>query len=546
MTRNDNFLCLFIILSVNILALGQSVQFYEQAKSCSFMDETTGYSLIWHTNCTGYVNFVLNSRNFPTTQGNFWIGVSFDLLSQELVLIEVNNGFVTVQPARIYGNEPPQKNLMSPFLASPRGNFFGASLEATFSIHQSLLTGCKQWIFYTSPSGNNCMLQNQVTNQYGQYGGAGTPNYFRPEIPLIGNTAIYNGQQPQRYYNINNDLSSSYNYDPQISNSQQQRGAIYPQAYQVGMAAPQLSHNGQAGQYGSNSPQYPTNQYGQYMNGGQNGSRYSSVSLPQYGNNQYMSSQYSQYGGGAQFGASPATSPYAALQRSPNNYNQQQGSEYSNNYNYRAMQQQPQQQVASVPPGMSLSQIFAQLDDMPHTIYGTNRPYPAKMEKDKKSRRKRQSVNINNDYKQPGQQLQGTAYEGQDKHFVRSTPYFDSPYTPYYLPAANKLIYDQVSPHPYGYPSFGAPNTDNPSTWRFFDPGANSTPMYYPYRTATAGDVAQQPYKMQETDQRAINFDDVVKCDGGVDPYWCANYVSQFVHWQKSTSLSRPRVRALP
>lgn len=83
--------------------------------------------------------------------------------------------------------------------------------------------------------------------------------------------------------------------------------------------------------------------------------------------------------------------------------------------------------------------------------------------------------------------LKGTAYEGQDDQFVRTTPYFDSPYQPTYLnnnPATVSTYNSpQVKYYNDGRGNYGLPSLDN-TPWRFFDPGMNNTPMYYPYRTA--------------------------------------------------------------
>jgi len=63
----------------------------------------------------------------------------------ELALVENLNMMVSVTPAKLYPNSPPQKSLMSGMLINPRGAFFGGSLEATWQVHESLLTGCKEW-----------------------------------------------------------------------------------------------------------------------------------------------------------------------------------------------------------------------------------------------------------------------------------------------------------------------------------------------------------------------------------------------------------------
>lgn len=46
------------------------------------------FQVFWHTNCTGYVNFVLNFRNFPV-YGNFWTGIGFGLIVSFYLLLIV-------------------------------------------------------------------------------------------------------------------------------------------------------------------------------------------------------------------------------------------------------------------------------------------------------------------------------------------------------------------------------------------------------------------------------------------------------------------------
>lgn len=68
--------------------------------------------------------------------------------SLELVLIEVINGIVNVQQAKLSPGQAPQKGPIggSGFLLNPRGSFIGGStLEATFSIDETLLDACKEW-----------------------------------------------------------------------------------------------------------------------------------------------------------------------------------------------------------------------------------------------------------------------------------------------------------------------------------------------------------------------------------------------------------------
>ncbi|KAI1708860.1 protein kinase domain-containing protein [Ditylenchus destructor] len=429
------------------IVVTQSSLINPQARLCSFTDDSTGYSVFWHTNCTGY--------------------------SLELVLVEVVNGFVNVQPAKLYPGQPPQKNFAAPYLVAPRGAFFGASLEATFSIHESLLTGCKEWTFYSAPT--------RIGAPYG-----GQP--YSKQVCNVAETCSRNncvrGQLPY-------DAIYNYGNSPYFRPEQNFPGSS---AFQQPIVTPALQRNDQL--YGSN------NVYG------------SQPMYDQYG-------QYNTLRQPAQMGY--AQGPYTGL-----------SGQYQNQF---MTQQRPfynQQQQYGFDPtrqrAPTLTQIFSQYDAASNT---NQRLYNGYM---LPAREYPWNQNSANGFRSS---LKGTAYEGQDDQFVRTTPYFDSPYQPTYLnnnPATVSTYNSpQVKYYNDGRGNYGLPSLDN-TPWRFFDPGMNNTPMYYPYRTAVFDNTQMsQNYGRTNLRMNDANFrlTDSIKCDKGTDPSWCADYVREFVHWQQ-------------
>ncbi|KAL3094772.1 hypothetical protein niasHS_006067 [Heterodera schachtii] len=153
-------LLIFVIFTSSVVRPSQKL-----VRQCSFTDEMSNFYASWHTNCSGLVSFVINAFNFPRPKvpfGNglsdfspyshFWIGIGIRLVSTELIVVESQpNGAVLVSQARIEPNRPPQRQIGQGILLNPRGSFFGTTLEATFSIDESLLRGCKEFLFYTTP-----------------------------------------------------------------------------------------------------------------------------------------------------------------------------------------------------------------------------------------------------------------------------------------------------------------------------------------------------------------------------------------------------------
>lgn len=62
-----------------------------------------------------------------------------------MALIENYNGFVKISPAKFISGLPPQKDFTNGLLRNTNGQFFGSALEATFSISEAILSGCKEW-----------------------------------------------------------------------------------------------------------------------------------------------------------------------------------------------------------------------------------------------------------------------------------------------------------------------------------------------------------------------------------------------------------------
>ncbi|KAI3414079.1 hypothetical protein GPALN_011545 [Globodera pallida] len=162
-------LVLFIVQLLIVFCDGGAAVQQQLIRPCSFTDELNGFYASWHTNCSGLVNFVINSYNFPrpkvpsVTSGfpafsppfaNFWIGIGFRLVSTELIIVENQaNGGVLISQARVEPDRPPQRQIGHGILLNPRGSFVGGTtLEATFSIDESLLRGCKEFLFFAMPT----------------------------------------------------------------------------------------------------------------------------------------------------------------------------------------------------------------------------------------------------------------------------------------------------------------------------------------------------------------------------------------------------------
>uniref|UniRef100_A0A183C329 ZP domain-containing protein n=1 Tax=Globodera pallida TaxID=36090 RepID=A0A183C329_GLOPA len=74
--------------------------------------------------------------------------------STELIIVENQaNGGVLISQARVEPDRPPQRQIGHGILLNPRGSFVGGTtLEATFSIDESLLRGCKEFLFFAMPT----------------------------------------------------------------------------------------------------------------------------------------------------------------------------------------------------------------------------------------------------------------------------------------------------------------------------------------------------------------------------------------------------------
>lgn len=62
-----------------------------------------------------------------------------------MVMVEVIDGFIMINQAELVPNRVPLKTSIGSLVQNVHGNFFGSSLEATFSIHESVLNACKEW-----------------------------------------------------------------------------------------------------------------------------------------------------------------------------------------------------------------------------------------------------------------------------------------------------------------------------------------------------------------------------------------------------------------
>ncbi|CAK5010842.1 unnamed protein product [Meloidogyne enterolobii] len=125
--------------------------------------------------------------------------------------------------------------------------------------------------------------------------------------------------------------------------------------------------------------------------------------------------------------------------------------------------------------------------------------------------------------------LKGTAYEGQDNIYPRIENT---------IPVAN--------PQYEALENWKTKQGKHQENWHPIEQGGvNKSQMYWPWRTkigqqdVMAGDFNENKEEKQFeqfkgkdvglSQTKKLNFFDPKKCDGGIDPYWCKDYIKQFM-----------------
>nr|CAD2187960.1 unnamed protein product [Meloidogyne enterolobii] len=145
--------------------------------------------------------------------------------------------------------------------------------------------------------------------------------------------------------------------------------------------------------------------------------------------------------------------------------------------------------------------------------------------------------------KKRGKQKQRTAYEGQDNIYPRienTIPAANPQVMSFFSAFGGKIEYEALE-------NWKTKQGKHQENWHPIEQGGvNKSQMYWPWRTkigqqdVMAGDFNENKEEKQQFEQfkgkdvglpqtKKLNFFDPKKCDGGIDPYWCKDYIKQFM-----------------
>uniref|UniRef100_A0A1I8B811 Uncharacterized protein n=1 Tax=Meloidogyne hapla TaxID=6305 RepID=A0A1I8B811_MELHA len=437
-------------------------------------------------------------RNFPRTPNypmngffdeqlfrgqHFWI---------ELAMIENPSGsFVSVTPARFEAGRPPIREFGGGILINPRGTFIDSTIVATFAIDESFFgIGCIELLFFTSLTPINapygsipyskiiCDLTKTCArfqcSEYGPipFGGTLPPmdyldGHFDQFIPPFGSLP------PQSYSPL---FPQSTNYLNNLNNNPLNNYQNYPFSNQFGQQQqlPYLNRD-------------LTNLY----------------NCPPF-NQQYLQS--------SSFYPQSDYNPY--FNRIPLSFN-----ERSKKIKKRGKQKQESlnNQKTTNSSSNNLNNILLKESSFKFKRQILSNPIVSPFT---------QQQNNNNGISS----LKGTAYEGQDNPFPRVENT---------LPSAN--------PQYEALENWKTKQEKQQQNWHPIDQGGvNKSQMYWPWRTeigqqnVLAGNLNENKGEKQQFEHfigkdgglpraKNLNFYDPAKCDGGIDPYWCKDYIQQFM-----------------
>nr|CAD2132875.1 unnamed protein product [Meloidogyne enterolobii] len=481
---------------------------------CSFNDESTGFYSSWHSNCSGLVNFIVNMRNFPRTSNfpligffdepifreqHFWIGIGFRLISTEMAIVENPSGsFVSVTPARFEPGRPPIREVGGGILINPRGTFIDSTIVANFAIDESFFgIGCIELLFFNALTPINapyggiphsrtiCDLTKTCSRfpcpEYGSipsFGGISPPmdyldNNLNQFIPPPQTYSPYFPQSTNYFQNYNNNPLNNYQNYP-FSNQFDQK---LRQQQQLSYLNKDLIFNNCPPTFNEQSLQFSSSLY------------------PQYDNNPYFS-------------------------RIPLSF-----AERVKRIKKRGKQKQIkslENQKTTNPNILSLINLNNTLLSLKEHSFKFKRQIPSKPIVSPFNHQQNNNIKVS--------PLKGTAYEGQDNIYPRIENT---------IPAAN--------PQYEALENWKNKQGKQQQNWHPIEQGGvNKSQMYWPWRTkigqqdVMAGDFNENKEEKQQFEQfkgkdvglpqtKKLNFFDPKKCDGGIDPYWCKDYIKQFM-----------------
>uniref|UniRef100_A0A914YYN8 DOMON domain-containing protein n=1 Tax=Panagrolaimus superbus TaxID=310955 RepID=A0A914YYN8_9BILA len=454
-------------------------------------------------------------------------------------------------------------------------NYNTQTTSNTYPVQSSACNNCNQQI---QPQNAGCTSCNQQqTAQYQQTSQTTNCNSCNQQtvqqsLPISGcSTCNQQPSQNQQFQSSNSNCNSC---------NQQNQGSQFQQSQQQFQTTSQYGNNNQGGSnaYGNNvqyNPQYQSSsQYGNNQGSQFQGSIPSPgtgfvYDSPQTNSNSDFVVENPNY----IFLNPGLTQEFRDSVNRPNNQNglfrDQSGNVIStttqapllsndeqNRQNYQRIQSNP---PTTVSPSLYTNNIYGydyrSNQNQPFTVNGNNQQYQPppyrRFEAPSNSpfkRRKRQAASGS---------LAGTAYEGQDRPFLRTNNVF---FDPSVQRNPSQTTYNSNTNSVYRNPStnyngntnpYNNPNSNNNNNYNNNnnnnnqynyqnvqrDQQPNNASIYWPYRqqVVSADDVVNPnspnyTQVLQQNDAAERNFENQ-NCSGQ-DPYWCQDYVNNFMLWQ--------------
>uniref|UniRef100_A0A914D3L7 DOMON domain-containing protein n=1 Tax=Acrobeloides nanus TaxID=290746 RepID=A0A914D3L7_9BILA len=466
----SNILCLFLLENLYLGVLTQNLPLSNP--SCSFQDPS-GYFITWGLDSQQNLDFYLSYPNFPIA-GGFWTGIGFGSTNElNAILVETQNGQVVVSPAQILLDLQPQR--ANPLLNAD-GLLSNNNLQASFSVPLQVVygsaysNGCIQFSFFTNPTRSDSPWNGQAITR-----NICNLQQCIQRFPFSSSYSQY-GNSPYM-----NPSSNSYTNPTQYQNQ-------YPSPY----GSSQYYNQPYPGLNGYNNPSMYGNGLQNYGNMPQNygyGNGYNG-----YGINNYDSNSVSDFvieNPNYKFLPDCLRDEYAC------NYQMQQSNGFGNYMNGRGY-------------GFMNSPIF------------TN---------DQQNQMNYQDI------------LQREGSSAYSPYYTNTYGYNNNPYTPYnngYQPYMNA----QYQPYSsvYGRKKREIQTLEN--LIRIVKRQEPNQAIYYPYRTetnsSTSNNSSRNTNRQTVAANSSIRNNSVgstsrpigLRCAGGSDPDWCADYVKNFMEWK--------------
>ncbi|CAK5007150.1 unnamed protein product [Meloidogyne enterolobii] len=423
-------------------------------------------------------------------------------LSTEMAVIENPSGsFVSVTSARFEFGRPPIREVGGGILIKPRGTFMDATIVANFAVDESFFgMGCIELLFFTDLTPINapyggiphsrtiCDLTKTCSRfpcpEYGKipFGGISPPmdyldsnlNQFIPPFGSLPPQAYspYFPQSPNYLQNYNNNPLNNYQNYP------------FPNQFDQKLRQQQLSYLNKDSIFNNCPPTFNEESF-----------QFSSSLYPQYDNNPYFSRL-----------------PLSFAERVK-----------------KIKKRGKQKQIKSLEDQKTTNPDISPLINLNNTLlplkehsFKFKRQIPSKPIVSPFNHQQNNNIKVS--------PLKGTAYEGQDNIYPRIENT---------IPAAN--------PQYEALENWKNKQGKQQQNWHPIEQGGvNKSQMYWPWRTkigqqdVMAGDFNENKEEKQQFEQfkgkdvglpqtKKLNFYDPKKCDGGIDPYWCKDYIKQFM-----------------